>query len=42
MIVYGVKESMKIFESGAIETLICYEWLPHVRLVLRNKVSGIS
>ena len=40
MVVYGVKETMKSFESGAVESIICYEWLPHIRLVLKNKISG--
>lgn len=38
--VFGVAESLKALEIGAIETLIAWENLEHVRYVLKNSSTG--
>jgi peptide chain release factor subunit 1 len=40
MVVYGIEESMKTLESGAVENLICWEGLEHFRVQLKNKDTG--
>ena len=36
MVVYGVQDTMKLVEAGAVGKLICYEELSYVRIKLRN------
>ena len=36
-VAYGVKFTMKAFEIGAVETLICHEDLKYQRIEFRNK-----
>jgi len=38
--VFGVNETIKALESGAVEELIVWEDLPVNRYVLRNKETG--
>eukprot|EP00960_Hanusia_phi_P040622 754568-Hanusia_phi.AAC.2 len=39
-ICFGVDDTLKCLEAGAIETLIVWESLEHIRFVLRSPVSG--
>mmetsp|Transcript_47039 Transcript_47039/g.110839 ORF Transcript_47039/g.110839 Transcript_47039/m.110839 type:complete len:454 (+) Transcript_47039:171-1532(+) len=39
-ICFGVDDTMKCLESGAVETLIVYENLEHIRYHLKSAVSG--
>ena len=36
MVVYGIQDTMKLVESGAVGRLICYEDLDYLRVKLRN------
>jgi peptide chain release factor subunit 1 len=40
MIVYGVDDSMKSIINGVVETIICWEGLPHHRVQVKNKETG--
>jgi peptide chain release factor subunit 1 len=40
MIVFGVDDTMKALESGALETLMIYEDLEFTRYVIKNPVKG--
>lgn len=40
--VFGVSETMKALDLGAVETLILWEDLPHNRYTLRNDVTGVE
>jgi len=37
LVVFGVHDTMKVLETGAIETLLLYENMDMWRLVLKNK-----
>ena len=39
LVVYGVTETMKLLESGAVGKLVCYEDLNYIRVRLRNNES---
>ncbi len=36
MIIYGVQETMKLIESGAVGRILCFEGLEHLRIRLKN------
>lgn len=36
MVVYGVQDTMKLLETGAIGTVVCNEELDYIRIKLRN------
>lgn len=36
MVIYGIQDTMKLVESGAVGKLICYEGLDYLRIKLRN------
>jgi peptide subunit release factor 1 (eRF1) len=36
MVVYGVQDTMKLIESGAVGKIICFEDLDYMRIKLRN------
>ena len=36
MVVYGVQDTMKLVEAGAVGKIVCYEELNYVRVMLRN------
>ena len=36
LVVYGITETMKLIESGAVGKIICYEDLSYIRVRLRN------
>lgn len=36
MVIYGVHDTMKLIESGAVGKIICYEDLNYIRIRLRN------
>lgn len=40
MIVFGVEDSMKALEMGAVETLLLFENIEITRYVLKNPVKG--
>jgi peptide chain release factor subunit 1 len=36
MVVYGIQDTMKLVETGAVGKVICYEDLDYIRMRLRN------
>lgn len=36
MVIYGVQDTMKLIESGAVGKIVCYEDLDYIRIKLRN------
>lgn len=40
MVVYGVTDTMKLLEGGAIGKIICFEGLEHKRCLYKNKETG--
>lgn len=36
MVIYGIQDTMKLVESGAVGKIICWEGLQHLRIRLRN------
>ena len=36
MVIYGVQDTMKLVESGAVGKIVCYEELSYIRIRLRN------
>lgn len=40
MVIYGVQDTMKLLESGAVGKIICYENLDYLRIKLRNTETG--
>jgi peptide chain release factor subunit 1 len=36
MVIYGVQDTMKLIESGAVGRIICYEDLDYIRIKLKN------
>jgi len=40
MIVFGVDDTMRALELGAVETILLFEELEHMRYVLKNPVKG--
>ena len=36
LVVYGITETMKLIESGAVGKIVCYEDLNYIRVRLRN------
>lgn len=40
LVVYGVQETMKLIESGAVGKIVCYEDLDYVRVKLKNSETG--
>ncbi len=36
MVIYGIQDTMKLLESGAVGKIICYEGLDYLRIKLRN------
>lgn len=36
MVVYGVQDTMKMIETGAVGKIVCYEDLNYIRMRLRN------
>ncbi len=36
MVIYGVQDTMKLLESGAVGKIICHEGLDYLRIKLRN------
>lgn len=40
MIVYGVKDTMKLLKAGSIKKIICNEALEYYRVCVRNKETG--
>jgi len=42
MVVYGVQDTMKLIESGAVGKIICFEDLDYMRIKLRNPTLVVS
>ena len=42
MIVFGVDDTMKALEAGAIDTIMLYEDIEYTRYVIKNPVKGDS
>ena len=40
LVVYGVEDTMKALVTGAVETIICWEGLTHMRCVMRDRETG--
>ena len=40
LVVYGITETMKLLESGAVGKIVCYEDLNFIRVRLRNSETG--
>jgi peptide chain release factor subunit 1 len=40
MIVFGIDDTMKALESGALETIMIYEELEFTRYVIKNPAKG--
>ena len=40
MVIYGVNDTMKLVESGAVGKIVCYEDLPYIRIKLKNTETG--
>lgn len=40
LVVYGVNDTMKLIESGAVGKIVCYEDLDYIRIRLRNAETG--
>jgi peptide chain release factor subunit 1 len=40
MVVFGVNDTMKALEMSAIEKVLLYEDVPHIRYVIKNPVKG--
>lgn len=36
MVIYGVQDTMKLVESGAVGKIVCFEDLNYIRIKLRN------
>ena len=36
MVIYGIQDTMKLVESGAVGRIVCYEGLDYIRIKLRN------
>lgn len=36
MVIYGVQDTMKLVESGAVGKIVCFEGLDYLRIKLRN------
>jgi len=41
MVVYGVQDTMKLIEAGAVGKIVCFEDLDYVRLKLKNSETGV-
>lgn len=41
MVIYGIQDTMKLVESGAVGKIICYEGLEHMRIKLRNPENQV-
>lgn len=41
MVIYGIQDTMKLVESGAVGKIICYEGLEHMRIKLRNPETQV-
>jgi len=41
MVVYGVQDTMKLIEAGAVGRIVCFEDLDYVRLKLKNSETGV-
>jgi peptide subunit release factor 1 (eRF1) len=39
MVIYGVQDTMKLVESGAVGKIVCYEGLEYLRIKLKNTVT---
>lgn len=40
MVIYGVADTMKLIESGAVGKIVCFEGLEYLRIKLRNTETG--
>jgi peptide chain release factor subunit 1 len=40
MVIYGVSDTMKLIESGAVGKIVCFEGLEYLRIKLRNTETG--
>jgi peptide chain release factor subunit 1 len=40
MIVFGIEDTMKALELGALETIMIYEELEYTRYVIKHPVKG--
>jgi peptide chain release factor subunit 1 len=40
MVVYGIQDTMKLVEAGAVGKIVCWENLDYMRMKLRNTETG--
>jgi peptide chain release factor subunit 1 len=40
MVVYGIQDTMKLVEAGAVGKIVCWENLDYIRMKLRNTETG--
>lgn len=40
MVIYGVADTMKLIESGAVGKIVCFEDLNYIRIKLKNNETG--
>ena len=40
MVVYGIQDTMKLVEAGAVGKIICFEGLDYLRIRLKNTETG--
>ena len=39
MVIYGIQDTMKLVESGAVGKIVCWEGLDYLRIRLRNTAT---
>ncbi len=43
LVIYGVQDTMKLIETGAVGKIVCYEDLDYIRIKLKNtETQGFS
>jgi peptide chain release factor subunit 1 len=40
MVIYGVQDTMKLIEAGAVGRIVCFEDLDYIRIKLKNSENG--
>ena len=40
LVIYGIKDTMKLLEAGTVGKIICYEGLNYLRIKVRNTETG--
>jgi peptide chain release factor subunit 1 len=40
MVIYGIQDTMKLVETGAVGKIVCWENLDYIRIKLKNTETG--